>query len=55
MQKKNQKKSENIHKKAKLDWILIACSPTMAPKRGLLMVDCRIKVRLDLQADKTSS
>jgi hypothetical protein len=34
MQKKNQKK--NIHKKAILDRILIACSPATTPEMGLV-------------------
>jgi hypothetical protein len=36
MQKKNKKKKlkKNIHKKAVLDWILIACSPATAPEKG---------------------
>jgi hypothetical protein len=34
MQKKIKGKTENIHKKVILDWILIACSPTTAPEKG---------------------
>jgi hypothetical protein len=35
MQKKIKRKLKNIHKKAILDWILIACSPaTMLEKRA---------------------
>jgi hypothetical protein len=29
------KKLKNIHKKAILDWILIACSPATAPEKGV--------------------
>jgi hypothetical protein len=49
---------KNIKRKTKkpiLDWILIACSPAMAPKKwGLLTVDYRIKVHMDLEADKST-
>jgi hypothetical protein len=34
MQKKNQNKNKNIHKKVILDGILIACSPATAPEKG---------------------
>jgi hypothetical protein len=32
--RKSKEKLKNNHKKAILDWILIACSPAMAPEKG---------------------
>jgi hypothetical protein len=32
--RKSKEKLKNIHKEAILDWILIACSPAMAPEKG---------------------
>jgi hypothetical protein len=34
--RKQKEKLKNIHKEAILDWILIAYSPAMAPKKGLV-------------------
>jgi hypothetical protein len=34
MQKKIKRKTEKYSKKVILDWILIACSPAMAPEKG---------------------
>jgi hypothetical protein len=53
MQKKNQEKIENIHKRntrLNLDYLFPGNG---ARKRGLLTVYMRIKFRLDLQADKS--
>jgi hypothetical protein len=50
---KSKEKLKNIHKsdtRLDLDCLFPGSS---ARKRGLLTVDCRIKVRLDLQADKS--
>jgi hypothetical protein len=52
--RKSKAKLKNIHKEAILDWILIACSPATTPEKGgLLMVYIRIKLHMDLQADKS--
>jgi hypothetical protein len=54
MQEKNQEKTENIHKhntRLNLDYLFPGNG---ARKRGLLTVNSCIKVRLDLQADKSS-
>jgi hypothetical protein len=34
MQKKIKRKTEKYSQEAILDWILIACSPAMAPEKG---------------------
>jgi hypothetical protein len=54
MQKKNQKKNRKysqMQARLNLDYLFPGNG---ARKRGLLMVDYCIKVRLDLQADKSS-
>jgi hypothetical protein len=52
--RKVKRKTKNI-RKHKLDRILYYLFPgNGARKRGLLTVDCHIKVRLDLQANKSS-
>jgi hypothetical protein len=54
MQKKNQKKNwkySQTQTRLNLDYLFPGNG---ARKRGLLRVDYRIKVRLDLQADKSS-
>jgi hypothetical protein len=54
MQKKNQEKNwkySQMQTRMNLDYLLPSNG---ARKRGLLMVDCHIKVCLDLQEDKSS-
>jgi hypothetical protein len=54
--RKSKGKLKNIHKKSDTRSDLDCLFPgNDARKRGLLTVDYRIKVRLDLQADKSPS
>jgi hypothetical protein len=53
MQKKNQEKNENIHKRNTRLNLYYLFPGNGSRKRGLLMVNSCIKVRLDLQADKS--
>jgi hypothetical protein len=52
--RKSKEKLKNIHKKRDTRLDLDYLFPNNGTrKRGLLMVDCRIKVHMDLQADKS--